>query len=62
MKVMDELLDYQTRYEIRDAYACCKSGQREKAVKELRKNYADKGLEERIEALRHVKWMGGFPY
>jgi hypothetical protein len=58
MRVMDELLDYQTRYEIIDPCACCKGGWREKAAKKIKEEYADKGLEERLQALGQVKWMG----
>jgi len=58
MQVMDELLDFETRYQIRDACACSKSGWREKAVRQIARDYKGRSLEERLAALGEVRYMG----
>lgn len=58
MKRMDELLDYETRYRVRDTCACCTGGWREKAVSKLATETADKNLDEKIQALQQLTHMG----
>jgi hypothetical protein len=58
MAAMDELLDDDTRREVRNACGCCKSGWREKAVRKIAHDFADKGLAEKLAALGEVKFLG----
>ncbi len=58
MKVMDERLDFQTRYEIRDACACSKHTWRKTAVQRIARELKGRSLEERLAALGQVKYMG----
>jgi hypothetical protein len=58
MKKMDELMDYDTKYEIIDWCACCKGGKRDKDVKKLGKELKGKNLEEKLKALWEVPNMG----
>jgi hypothetical protein len=58
MKVMDERLDFETRYRVRDACACSKSGWREQAMRRTARDYTGRSLEERLAAVGEVKYMG----
>lgn len=58
MKVMDEVMNYNTRYQVRDACACCKGGWREKAVMKIADECINKTIEEKIEALNLITHMG----
>ncbi|MFZ5351503.1 MAG: hypothetical protein ACOZCL_02130 [Bacillota bacterium] len=58
MKVMDELLDYETRYKVRDSCACCLGGWREKAVRKVEKEYSNRSIQEIITALNQIEHMG----
>jgi hypothetical protein len=58
MERMDALLDFETRRDIRDACACSKGGWRLKAVQKLAREYADRSLEEKLQALWQIKYMG----
>jgi hypothetical protein len=58
MQLMDTRLDEQTRGEIRDACACSKGGWRLKAVQKLAGETAGKSLEEKLQALWQIKYMG----
>lgn len=58
MQAMDESLDYETRYVIRDACACCKGGWREKAMLKIAKCYKNESLQEKLLALGQVEHMG----
>lgn len=62
MKRMDELLDYETRYKIRDVCACCKGGWREKSAKKVAIEYENKSIEEKLDALRQIEHMGNPVY
>lgn len=58
MAVMDEMLDFPTRAKIRGACACSKSGWRERAVRQIAREYEGQSLQARLEALGQVKYMG----
>jgi hypothetical protein len=58
MQVMDEMLDFRTRCEVIDACACSKHTWRKKAVRQIAREYKGRSLEERLEALGQVKYMG----
>jgi hypothetical protein len=58
MQVMDEMLDFRTRCDVRGACACSKSGWREKAMRQIARDHKGGSLEERIQAVGQVKWMG----
>ncbi|MCL5997324.1 MAG: DUF6144 family protein [Chloroflexi bacterium] len=58
MQRMDARLDAETCHAIRDACACSKGGWRLKAVQKLAREYADRGLEEKLQALGQVRYMG----
>ena len=58
MKRMDALLDSQTCHDIRDACACSKGGWRLKAAQKVAREYADRSLEEKLQALGQVTHMG----
>lgn len=58
MQRMDALLDDETRGELRDACACSKGGWRLKAVQKLAGETAGKTLEEKLQALWQIKYMG----
>jgi hypothetical protein len=58
MQVLDERLDFRARCDVRDACACSTGGWREKAVKQVAREYKGRSLEERLEALGQVKYMG----
>lgn len=58
MKVMDELLDYDTRYRIRDACACCTGGWRENAVRKFAREGHYQNLDEQLQALSQLTHMG----
>jgi len=55
---MDALLDEETRRDLRDACACSKGGWRLKAVQKVAQEYAGKSLEEKLQALGQVTYMG----
>jgi hypothetical protein len=55
---MDELLDSETSKNIRDSCACSKGGWRLKAMKKIVKEYNDKSLDKKIEAINNVTHMG----
>jgi hypothetical protein len=58
MQLMDARLDEQPRAEIRDACACSKGGWRLKAVQKMAGETAGKSLEEKLQALWQIKYMG----
>ena len=58
MKRMDQLLDFETRRDIRDVCACSKGGWRLKAVQEVANKCEGLGLGERLAALQQVTHMG----
>lgn len=58
MKLLDENLDFQTRYEILDYNACCKGGSRDKVIKALAKEIKDLPLNEKIKKLWQIPNMG----
>jgi hypothetical protein len=55
---MDDMLDFETRRDIRDACACSKGGWRLKAVQKLARDYADRSFEDRLAALNEITHMG----
>jgi hypothetical protein len=58
MQRMDALLDDETRQAVRDACACSKGGWRLKAVQKLTGETAGKSLEEKLQALWQIKYIG----
>ncbi len=60
MRVMDEVLDFAARCEVRQDSGCCNGGWREKEMRRIAREYKGRSIAERIEAIRQVKWMG-FP-
>lgn len=58
MNILDECLDDDLRYRVRDACACCTSGWREKAVQKVAAECAGRSLAERLVALRQVTHLG----
>lgn len=58
MERMDALLDDKTCRDIRDACACSKGGWRLKAVQKLARETTDRSLEEKLQALWQIKYMG----
>jgi hypothetical protein len=58
MATMDRELDFHTRSEVRAMCSCSTHGWREKAVKQIAKDLAGGTLEERLQALGKVKYMG----
>jgi hypothetical protein len=58
MRVMDETLDFRTRCEIRGACTCSTGGWREKEMRRIAREYKGRSIEERIEAVGQVKYLG----
>ena len=58
MNKIDELMDYDTKYQIIDWCACCKSGKRAKDVKKLTKEFEGESLKKKLKALWEVPNMG----
>jgi hypothetical protein len=55
---MEQLLDDQLCRDIRDACACSKGGFRLKAVQKIAREYSDKSIEEKLQALSQAPYMG----
>jgi len=55
---MDALLDPETSHAVRDPCACSKGGWRLKAVQKVAADYAGKSLQEKLEVLGQVRYMG----
>lgn len=58
MRVMDEELDFRTRCDIRGDCGCCNGGWREKEMRRVAREYQGRGLQERVDAVGRVKYMG----
>ena len=58
MRVMDETLDFQTRCEIRGACGCSNGGWREKEMRRIARECKGKSLEDRVQAIGGVRYMG----
>jgi len=58
LDIMADYLDPQIIHDIFEMNACCKSGSREKASKTFAKEYAGCSLDEKLEKIKHVPYMG----
>lgn len=58
MEACDEFLDYETVSDVMYDRACCKTGARLKNSKNFAKEHGDKSLEEQLQLLGQVKFMG----
>ena len=58
MQRMNALMDDETRQAVRDACACSKEGWRLKAVQKTARETAGQSLEEKLQALGQIKYMG----
>jgi hypothetical protein len=57
MQRMDQLLDSETRFSVREACACCLGGKRQELAKKIAQQYV--GLEDRIKAANETKYIFG---
>jgi hypothetical protein len=58
MQRMDALLDKETCHAVRDACACSKGGWRLKAAQKMARETTGKSLEEKLQALGQITYMG----
>jgi hypothetical protein len=58
IQLLDEHLDFESKYEILDYNACCKGGARDKAAKAFAKEYKDLDLSQKIKKVCQVPNMG----
>jgi hypothetical protein len=55
---MEKLFNDKLCHDIRDACACSKGGWRLKAMQKIAKEYSDQGLEQKLQAIGQVTYMG----